>query len=690
MWKFELKTTDNALWREVPEPVGWDGVKFDLKRDKNSHGIFFSYTGKLKFYDTGKEIVKHAFDNLGGISAQVGIRIFRANEFGIMTANSLFYEGILSMDSYEEDSIYAIVPVEQSGFLQKFLAGQERKIDLANPTEVLLHSRKVPYIINYEYEEVQRVVSYASANVGTTPDFYGATLSIQSEILQGDESEIRQYFEIFYTGINDDAAVGFSVKRTVTCEVTVRFMMQQRNNVPEQIGDYFLQDFPTSTYWMGLRVINTNDYVYRFIREDVNGSYDTSDNITHTFTVTLQPNVYDIEYYWAESSGNTVMGYEYADANNFTYYFIDHSATYRASVSLRLFTERPATFCKSHFVSDAFSKIISDITEKPDAFQSSYFDQERRVITNGINIRRALDRNGQAYKTFASFKELFEGLSAIDCLGLGIERNANGDYLRVEPISYFYKNQVADVSFFDIQDIKRQVFREEYYNIAQLGYAKWQVEDVAGLDEFNSQWDFFFPQQKQIRRTYIRRSGLIAAGYVIEKVRRLQFKDTTDSQWDNDLFVICVTQNGAIWQAEKNEFWQPPHNVFSPETVYNWRLHPYRSLIRHLPILQSSHPTIHFLKAAGNQYASYASLDDNLENQLTHNNALFKMIKVDFESPLSWQDFTTLLYGDSGRNLYKKIAFSAQGAVQSEYGFLQNISYSPNELKAKVTLILSV
>ena len=49
----------------IPEPMGWRDDQMELTRHKDYHGIFFTFTGGLKFYGEGKDYILNAYEVLG-------------------------------------------------------------------------------------------------------------------------------------------------------------------------------------------------------------------------------------------------------------------------------------------------------------------------------------------------------------------------------------------------------------------------------------------------------------------------------------------------------------------------------------------------------------------------------------------------------------------------------------------------
>ncbi len=264
-----------------------------------------------------------------------------------------------------------------------------------------------------------------------------------------------------------------------------------------------------------------------------------------------------------------------------------------------------ASTAKAFAIFEAGARIAQSITNSTDAFRSDYFgrvDAEPfaadengcasfTALTNGYQIRQfPLADSGttpnliHGRPIYTSLKDYFESLSAIHNLGLGIE---DGQYIRIEPIEYFYNTEVL----FQIPNIKNYKIRtadEFYVNGFEVGYDKWETEDVNGLDEVNTKREYTTLLKKTGTKVS-KLSKYIASPYALELTRRKQYLGTStqDSKYDQENFVICLnrTENPytgiptSLTTAEKDENFTVT-NLISSATTYNLRISPGRIIRR--------------------------------------------------------------------------------------------------------------
>lgn len=215
------------------------------------------------------------------------------------------------------------------------------------------------------------------------------------------------------------------------------------------------------------------------------------------------------------------------------------------------------TTAKVYMVNEALSRIAEATTNDCLRVYSQYFGRTDsqpysveqtgcggfEAITNGLKIRNALQADGTDPTMPISMKDLFEGLSAIHNLGLGVEADTNPgregkQLIRVEPLKYFFNTNVVMV-FDGVREIKREVDTSIIYSVYKTGYSKWETENTNGLYDLHGSREYR-TKTSQVRNELNKLSNLIASDYAIEVTRRQFGKTTTDWKYDNDNFIVCV------------------------------------------------------------------------------------------------------------------------------------------------------
>lgn len=114
----------------IDEPIGWSDVSISLKRDMNSHGLFFDYGFALQFIESGYKYLKNAYDS-GGIDQYIELKVEAECEDGV--GFSEFYVGKLHLAKLVfdcTDFCFAECNLEPSGCLMKFRNRIDQKVDL--------------------------------------------------------------------------------------------------------------------------------------------------------------------------------------------------------------------------------------------------------------------------------------------------------------------------------------------------------------------------------------------------------------------------------------------------------------------------------------------------------------------------------------------------------------------------------
>ena len=378
----------------------------------------------------------------------------------------------------------------------------------------------------------------------------------------------------------------------------------------------------------------------------------------------------------------------------------------------------PVTNAVVSLVHETASRVVEAVTDRCLVVKSDYYgrtDSEPyeaaadgcgslRVLTSGLRLR-----NAETAKHFLSVKEIFESLNAIDNIGMAIEPGAaySPDYLRIEPVEYFYQ----DVEIARHTAIPKAEFALQSglaYSVVKIGYKKWEIESVNGLDEFNSNKEFR-TSLKSINNTLDQTSGFVAGGYPIEKTRQQSFADTgaADTKYDNDTFIICVERDTYAYGDYKVEQGNIDSgaNMYSPSTAYNWRIRPLYNLIRWWKSVAQSYVNLantasklFFSSGTGNILAEGQLLDacDVARDILPENHDLaqgdvdlakdylpiWKPETMTYAYPMSLSEYNTIKATPNG------YIYAECGAGPGVKGFIININYRLAKGEADITLRL--
>jgi hypothetical protein len=404
---------------------------------------------------------------------------------------------------------------------------------------------------------------------------------------------------------------------------------------------------------------------------------------------------------------------------------IDESCFVRFE-SVTIYRTTESKVCLVH---EAFAKISEVITGQKDCFKSNYFgagNSQPRIydstgcqrfvsVTNGINIRSMLQKDGSLYPINISFSQLYKMLDAVFCLGMRFEYDESEGhwFVRVEPREFFY-DTTDFLQFDDVSNITLRASLDNYYSNIKSGYKKWQLNEGQpnGLDEFNTNRSYTVLNKNANKQLDIS-CDAIAGGYPIEFTRRHSFdvQTTSDYETDNDIFIIClnriqVVSDGVTYPIgttnERNELFVSVDNLISPETAYNLMISPSRNMHRWSRFLKCSLykndvPVIKFTSGEGNyqmasQYSSgycetTCEIEEPMDFSQDHNcfdgDALISPEVIEFEIPLNFSIFMDIL-----ANANKAIRVNCSNSV-SYKGFINIVNFKPNQAQggtAKFTL----
>jgi hypothetical protein len=296
---------------------------------------------------------------------------------------------------------------------------------------------------------------------------------------------------------------------------------------------------------------------------------------------------------------------------------------------------------------------------------------------------------------------LIDGLNAIDNIGMAVENDPDipdAELLIVEQVSYFYQNKEI-LRHGAVPKADTDVEETRHYSKINVGYKKWEVEQVNGLDEFNSNRQYN-TSIDTVNSTLEITSGLVAGSYPIEITRQQSFADTgaADTKYDNETFIICMQRSDyPVYDQLMVEQGNVTNaaNIFSPNTIYNYRISPIRNLMRWYKSIAPSYVNISdsanklfFTAGTGNliAYGQMTDPDCRLESmELQENQNLFvtHFANPDDYTPIWMNETKTYEYPMSLAD-YRAIKASPYGYISVQCGSGDYIKYWIKEIKYRL------
>lgn len=721
-WRFYL----DAL--QIQEPIGFDDVVFNVHRDDQWHGMIFeATTSSLKFYGVAFDYLKDA-KLLSGVDANVIFKVESRCEGETTYTEEL--SGKLNFARYQETcgtECLITLPVEQDdctmllrnrfdqkvsvdsvvafdkqtilplytrlGFnmnlaTQQIPVGIDANVDTLDTGTMEVSGTVCDTLIRPIYATVRdNSIKTGQLDAGNFWQDCSSTFLLTPQVLLEENNEC---LPVVVPYLSNYHSYGYTIRLKGTIKMSIVIQMAARVESATLV----------LAYWGGNGDIMTNQTIIS--SQVVNA--DMANNVTYSFDHTF--------------SGSAVLPNEngvYAYLK-FSFPFVALSVnvysliyTFDGDTSF-LFTavkQCPPTVAKVYMVNELLSRLTEAITNRCLTVKSDYFGRvnsqpyastvngcgSHRVLTSGLRIRQ---ENTKEF--FTSLKDVLTGLNGIDNLGMGIE----ADRLRIEPMEYFYNNTLL-MSLPLIPKMETQIEEKSIYSLIKIGYKKWEIKSVKGIDEFNSLKEFR-TGVTAISNTLDASSDLIASGYIIEELRTQTLANTgdTDNTYDNDVFIIVVEETGyGEYQVEQGI--TSGAQMFSPTTAYNWRIRPFYNLMRWAKsifgaysVLVNTTSKIFFSSGTGNYLATGTLTDDcrletgalpeNTDLSVGHfRNGMLPVLK----SELSTFDYPLT------RAQYQEIKTNPYGYINLQCGvgdyvpaYIKSMEYSPVKGLANFTFKL--
>lgn len=722
---------------EIDEPIGFAELTIRMKRDENWHGIFFeAATSDLSFYGPAADYLRSKKEN-EGFAAEVTFRAVSSCDDSVDTLR-----GRLDFRQYKEtcdNDCLVTMPVEQDGCIMTLRNKYDQKVDLDNPKsfngltnlpdyhglDITLPLTPKEILVQNHADQVDEIVEDVTQQTGQWDCALCTDDGFTAYFLPAFENITFSSFGTFnpspfprmfrFCGANnhppypDDTTMNTEeLISQIRCDISdAALTFRLQGNIQQDVfgggdpGVYFrVKVFRLPVGGDPGNCSIPGDWVDEYSVDLINtqgmGSGTFEFDLSGTIPLSLTQG--DLV-----SFGMVMFVNRFSQINDFIW--TQYAGTNFLDISGSAVCEETDT--QASLVHEAGSRIIEAITDRCYTMKSDYYgrtdsqpyapDEDGcgglRVITSGLKIRDA-----ENPKHFISLKEYFEGLNAIDNIGLGIE----DDEVRIEPVEYFYQNrETKRISL--IPKVSNELDQNQAYSVIKIGYEKWEVEQINGLGEFNSNKEFR-TSLSNISNVKELQSKFVAGGYAIEVTRQQSFQETgaADTSYDNETFIIVVRRTAYGYTPEIGNI-ASASNIFSPETAYNWRIRPWYNLMRWWKSIAQSYTNfassvnrLFFSSGTGNLEASgrlapydscalengvKAENKDMLQNDFTTlPYPLWKPETINFECPMSLKEFNEIKEQPYG-------FISVQcGTGDYEQGFIINILFKPVKGTADITL----
>lgn len=741
-WRFTLIDRDNNE-TIIDDPLGWDDITVNIKRDRDWHGIFFDYTvQQLEYHGHGATLIKQEYEAYG-MNGEMFLRIEFECSDG--EAYEQFYFGKLRFPDYKDtcgDECIVTIGLEESNDIMLMRNNYEQTVNINSNvafdettilddynflnTDLLIPSRGIPLTSTGSNDELQsfNLLDYPTwGNIspnGTTGSESGAFLPIfvintNSEI-ENTQINGAPYYDTsvnFNAGSNSIGVPPFIDligSDILKCGVE-NFRMQYRVK-----GRFIDTTFASRIVAIDLIVMIGSDPATTTIisNQEIPGYAVGDPRITEfdlTFDQIIPINTGQKLYFFF-----TIQYIKTSSApiNNAEIQFDPESFITFTAISICEDTE-----VKVYYINEVISRTVEAITNNQIKFYSTFFGRSNsqpyalpsetcggaEAITNGLNLRRRLLTDNTQPDFFVTLKGLYDGLRAIWNIGLTIEPDNNRpgfNRLRFEDWRFFYQNDIG--GYFNLAtNIERAVDSARLYNKLEIGYNKWEAEEYTGLYEFMNKREYRIAVNS-ITNTLTMRTDIITGTYPIEITRR-QDSGSDDWRYDNDIFLFCLKFLNGEYSIET--FLDSAYgieNIPDSETCYNGRISPARNAMRWFNFIMQGLRTITndskliFTKGDANYKAEFGLNNCQIEGAPLSESQNIALSTFDdpeqarpiifpetisFDHPLNYNYFLKLKNDSTLR--YKSFGVNCNGNYF--FGWIDDISYDPNAGQANIKMI---
>lgn len=564
----------------VDEPKGWADISINVKRDDNWHGVFFeASTTSLTFYGAGAALLM-AEKQANGLAAAA---TFRAEAVCGETIDVL--QGSFDFGTYSErcgNDCAVEISIERTGCTMTLRNRYDQAVDLGKTTAFDNITLLPDYTgLNTTIElTAQQLLLINEARITDA----AVSAVISDDIYWADCTGFNQYEGYLSIPTPDIKFESFGVFNPAFTPMLSECGTTASNHPP-------YPDEPTTTGTADLAGVINCDLENAEVEYRVKGTLNATmsgggpPGVFGSIRVMKLPKDADPVFGWVTLSTVSIISLSATGsvsfdsslvlpitmaAGDFIYWGIRFNTTRNSQISNcditfdtdTYFKISAAATCESSsadtsLINEAGARIVEAITDSCMTLKSDYYGRidsqpyvsesdgcgALRVISNGLKIR-----NAETSSHFISLQDFFNGLKWIDNIGMGIESNTEtgiGEWVRIEPVEYFYQ----DVLLLTLPYIPEAISRLEpsmAYSLVNIGYSKWEVEKINGLNEFNSNKEFR-TSLSTINNTLNALSDFVAGGIPIEVTRQQSFavSGAADTKYDNDTFIICVTRAGT-------------------------------------------------------------------------------------------------------------------------------------------------
>lgn len=609
--RFTLQHKYNGTLVLSTEPIGWQTDEKEYARNKNYHGIFTKFSNSLKFIDEAADFIDLGYE-LYGINYDIRLVCDVKNDTTDVWERA--YDGFLDLSTYQKEKNQVSVKFNSSGLEKLLKARESEKLELERETSIdgkeldPLQTETVHYdgrrIFLETIFDVTNADNTASMSTQTNGNTRGETVGVPLHIVNKSHEEAHSVIPNTIIGDNNHSIQANGITANMFFTVSHR---------ERSLHIKFDLDFDCRITYDDINFYNFTVYLTKY-KNGVN--YNLKENIllrhwnenTHGNGSTKSYSIqYDDTINLLEGESLALQFHHSMDGeNNHSAHFNSRCFNIVCPMTIEEDSYTEPTNSKFILAHEAGDRIVQIISGRKDAFYSELlgrtdidYDKDGFAGLNGITHGhwvRGYDSEDNLFKKLTtSFKDFKDSLSAVHCIGVGVEKIGFKERVRLEELGFFFNKNVTTklgkvvdgkFEYIQVKNVKRTVAKDYYYSGVDIGYEKGgEYEEAMGLDEPNARTSFTTTITR-LKKIYQKVSKYRTDSYGLEFARRKQINlnPTEDTRYDKDIFLLDLKRGlSSIFLQRKwqDDFEQEPTGIFSPETAINLRFSPVNMILRH-------------------------------------------------------------------------------------------------------------
>lgn len=706
--RYKLSNKDLGT-KVIVDPIGWVDDSKEYARNMDFYGIVSNFSNNLIFVKNGADYINHVY-NTYGINADI---FLSREELDPQTdVWTLVYTGYLDLSTWNLENRQVQIKFSSGGVEKLLKARESEQVEIDRPQSIdgkdispiseiqtLIRTQSLPLVSNwvsktdtpdnksYMYEE-SRDGATGAMTCGIPMPTEENPLTEAESILFGSFVKQRDNSggvtngivgQMFYNNSTKDrdlhieinlAGVFHSTLIRVDWAVFEVLLVIYHNGTNYDI----LEKIPLITYGDQNTIIGQNGHPIAFsIVKDMK-------LLTGQSLGLICETRYDLKKYFPKQNCKIET-------------YID---TIAGSIYVNEGTTGIDTFSQAYLYRDVMHQLCKIITGDNDSFKSDLLAGSLFGVTHGFFIRGfaklplTTGENVNQFKPLTtSFKDAFQSLDAVLPIGMGIETINNKETIVIEPIDYFFNQNVTITLPNQVSNLKRAVAVEFYYSNLLFGSeADFEYEEVSGLDEFNTK-DSFTTIISRVKKTYekLAKYRFDGTGKELARTQQMMIDSTKDSKYDADVWVLDLklTADGLTYEEKgwQDYYVTKPSGIYSPDTSTGFYFTPRNCLKRHGKFISGGleknlNDNTLFSASEGNKQlvldgekASDPILNATLDRKLFSPQWITFEHTVNFDIMRKLQG-STVINGKQVRNFYGLVSFINE-AGSIEKGFLFSV-----------------